>query len=55
MNKEIVILGDLNIKYISDGNLSENQAHFIETLFVANNNLLIVEPTRVTQSSQVSH
>ena len=44
-NKEIVILGDLKINYILDGNLSENEAHFIETIFVANNNLLIVEPT----------
>ena len=31
-NKEIVILGDLNINYILDENLCKNQAHFIETL-----------------------
>ena len=49
-NKEIVILGDLNINYILDENLCENQAHFIETLFCCKQ--LIVEPTRVTQSSQ---
>ena len=49
-NKEIVILGDLNINYIFDENLCENQAHFIETLLCCKQ--LIVEPTRVTQSSQ---
>ena len=49
-NKEIVILGDLNINYILDENLCENQAHFIETLLCCKQ--LIVEPTRVTQSSQ---
>ena len=45
--KEIVILGDLNINYILDENLCENQAHFIETLLCCKQ--LIVEPTRVTQ------
>ena len=49
-NKEIVILGDLNINYILDENLCENQAHFIETLLCCKQ--LKVEPTRVTQSSQ---
>ena len=49
-NKGIVILGDLNINYILDENLCENQAHFIETLLCCKQ--LIVEPTRVTQSSQ---
>ena len=48
-NKEIVILGDLNINYILDENLCEKQAHFIETLLCCKQ--LIVEPTRVTQSS----
>ena len=45
-NKEIVILGDLNINYILDENLCENQAHFIETLLCCKQ--LIVELTRVT-------
>ena len=49
-NKEIVILGDLNINYILDEHLCENQAHFIETLLCCKQ--LIFEPTRVTQSSQ---
>ena len=49
-NKEIVILGDLNINYILDKKLCENQAHFIGTLLCCKQ--LIVEPTRVTQSSQ---
>ena len=49
-NKEIVILGDLNINYILDENVCENQAHFIETLLCCKQ--LILEPTRVTQSSQ---
>ena len=49
-NKDIVILGDLNINYILDENLCENQAHFIKTLLRCKQ--LILEPTRVTQSSQ---
>ena len=49
-NKKIVILGDLNSNYILDENLCVNQAHFIETLLCCKQ--LIVEPTRVTQSSQ---
>ena len=49
-NKEIVILGDLNINYILDENLCENQARFIKTLLRCKQ--LILEPTRVTQSSQ---
>ena len=49
-NKEIVNLGDLNINYILDENLCENQAHFIGTLLCCKQ--LIVEPTCVTQSSQ---
>ena len=44
-NKEIVTLGDLNINYILDENVCENQAHFIETLLCWKQ--LIVEPTRV--------
>ena len=48
--KEIVILGDLKINYILDKILSENQAHFIETPLCCKQ--LVVQPTRVTQSSQ---
>ena len=54
-NKEIVIVGDLNINYDLDQKKYNNQAHYIEILL--NYSQLILEPTRVTlnTSSIIGH
>ena len=54
-NKEIVIVGDLNINYDLDEKKYNNQAHYIEMLL--NCRQLILEPTRVTlnTSSIIDH
>ena len=53
-NKEIVIVGDLNINYDLDEKKYNNQAHYIKMLL--NCRQLILEPTRVTlNTSSIIH
>ena len=49
-NKEILLLGDLNLDYKVDESLSSNPVHYIENLYLMQQ--MITGKTRVTQSSE---
>lgn len=48
-NKELILLGDLNIDYKLDHTLSTNPLHYIENLYLLRQ--LVDKPTRVTSKS----